>query len=76
MTQELIASLLGVRREGVTETARKLRGAGLISYVRGRISVLHRPGLEQRSCECYLVVKNEYDRLLMPRMAVTGHGSC
>jgi CRP-like cAMP-binding protein len=76
MTQELIANLLGVRREGVTEAARKLLGAGLISYVRGRISVLDRPGLEQRSCECYRVVKKEYDRLLPTRVAVGGHGSC
>jgi CRP-like cAMP-binding protein len=64
MTQELIANMLGVRREGVTESALKLQHAGLIRYARGHISVLDRPGLEQRSCECYAVVKKEYDRLL------------
>jgi DNA-binding FadR family transcriptional regulator len=67
MTQELIANMLGVRREGVTEAAGKLQAAGLIRYRRGRITVLDRPGLEQRTCECYAVVKNEYDRLLPPR---------
>lgn len=64
MTQKLIADMLGVRREGVTEAARKLQQAGLIYYARGHITVLDRGGLEQRSCECYAVVKNEYDRLL------------
>jgi CRP-like cAMP-binding protein len=64
MTQELIANMLGVRREGVTEAALKLQQAGLIRYARGRITVLDRPGLQQRSCECYAVVKTEYDRLL------------
>src|SRR6202790_5829190 len=64
MTQELIANMLGVRREGVTEAAGKLQGAGLISYHRGRITVLDRLGLEARSCECYQVVKTEFDRLL------------
>lgn len=64
MTQELIANMLGVRREGVTEGAMKLQRAGLISYARGHITVLDRQGLEQRTCECYAVVKNEYDRLL------------
>ena len=64
MTQELIANMLGVRREGVTEGAIKLQDAGLIKYSRGRISVLDRAGLEKRSCECYAVVKKEYDRLL------------
>jgi hypothetical protein len=64
MTQELIANMLGVRREGVTEGALKLQQAGLIRYARGRISVLDRQGLEQRTCECYAVVKKEYDRLL------------
>ena len=64
MTQELIANMLGVRREGVTESALKLQKAGLISYARGHITVLDRPGLEKRSCECYQVVKTEYDRLL------------
>jgi CRP-like cAMP-binding protein len=64
MTQELISNMLGVRREGVTEAALKLQTAGLIRYVRGRINVLDRPKLELRSCECYQVVKREYDRLL------------
>ncbi len=64
MTQELIANMLGVRREGVTEAALKLQRAGLIRYARGHISVLDRPGLERRTCECYSVVKREYDRLL------------
>jgi CRP-like cAMP-binding protein len=64
MTQELIANMLGVRREGVTEGALKLQQAGLIRYARGHITVIDRPGLERRSCECYLVVKKEYDRLL------------
>ena len=69
MTQELIANMLGVRREGVTEGALKLQRAGLISYMRGRITVLDRAGLEKRSCECYSVVKKEYDRLLPNRVA-------
>jgi CRP-like cAMP-binding protein len=69
MTQELIANMLGVRREGVTEAALKLQKLGLIRYARGHISVLDRPGLEQRTCECYAVVKGEYDRLLPARMA-------
>ncbi len=64
MTQELIANMLGVRREGVTEAAGKLQDAGLIRYRRGRITVFDRPGLEARSCECYRVVKAEFDRLL------------
>src|ERR1700730_15614692 len=64
MTQELIANMLGVRREGVTEAAGKLQDAGLIRYHRGRITVLDRPGVEARSCECYQVVKTEFDRLL------------
>ena len=64
MTQELIANMLGVRREGVTEEAGKLQQAGLIHYSRGRITVLDRPGLEQKTCECYAVVKTEFDRLL------------
>jgi CRP-like cAMP-binding protein len=64
MTQELIANMLGVRREGVTEAAIKLQSTGLIRYSRGHISVLDRPGLEKRTCECYAVVKKEYDRLL------------
>ena len=70
MTQELIANMLGVRREGVTEAALKLQGAGLIRYARGHISVLDRPGLEKRTCECYEVVKKEYDRLLPDTVAV------
>ncbi|MEP6823770.1 MAG: helix-turn-helix domain-containing protein, partial [Ramlibacter sp.] len=68
-TQELIANMLGVRREGVTESALRLQEAGLIRYVRGRITVLDRAGLEKRSCECYEVVKKEYDRLLPARIA-------
>lgn len=64
MTQELIASMLGVRREGVTEAAGKLQQAGLITYRRGHITVLDRPGLEAHVCECYAVVKKEFDRLL------------
>ena len=64
MTQELISNMLGVRREGVTEAAGKLQAAGLIHYSRGKITVLDRPGLEQRVCECYAVVKKEFDRLL------------
>jgi len=66
MTQELIANMLGVRREGVTEAALKLQKAGLIKYSRGHITALDRPGLEARTCECYAVVKKEYDRLLPP----------
>jgi len=69
MTQELIANMLGVRREGVTEAAVRLQIAGLISYTRGRISVLDRAGLEKRTCECYAVVKKEYDRLLPETIA-------
>ena len=69
MTQELIANMLGVRREGVTEAALKLQKVGLIRYTRGHISVLDRAGLEQRTCECYAVVKNEYDRLLPEKLA-------
>src|SRR6186713_2612012 len=70
MTQELIANMLGVRREGVTEGALKLQKAGFIRYSRGRITVLDRPGLERRTCECYAVVKREYDRLLPDKLAV------
>jgi CRP-like cAMP-binding protein len=69
MTQELIANMLGVRREGVTEAAGKLQQAGVIHYRRGRITVLDRPHLEARSCECYQVVKTEFDRLL-PYVAI------
>jgi len=64
MTQELIANMLGVRREGVTHAAGRLQESGLISYVRGRITILDRRGLESAVCECYGVVKDEYDRLL------------
>jgi CRP-like cAMP-binding protein len=69
MTQELIANMLGVRREGVTEAAGQLQKLGLIHYSRGRIRVLDRPGLEKKSCECYRVVKLEFDRLLPEVMA-------
>jgi CRP-like cAMP-binding protein len=69
MTQELIANMLGVRREGVTESAVKLQKAGLIRYFRGHITVLNRAGLEIRTCECYSVVKREYDRLLPNQIA-------
>jgi len=64
MTQELIANMLGVRREGVTEAATNLQRAGLIRYRRGHITVVDRKGLEQRTCECYEVVRREYERLL------------
>jgi CRP-like cAMP-binding protein len=70
MTQELIANMLGVRREGVTEAAGKLQAEGVIRYSRGRITVLDRPRLEQLSCECYAVVKKESDRLLAPHRVV------
>ncbi len=66
MTQELIANMLGVRREGVTEAAGKLQAQGLIRYSRGHIKILDRVGLEARVCECYAVVKKEYERLLSP----------
>src|SRR6266850_156997 len=67
MTQELIANMLGVRREGVTEAAGKLQAEGLIEYSRGKIVVVDRERLEARVCECYAVVKREYDRLLPAR---------
>ena len=70
MTQELIANMLGVRREGVTEGALKLQRAGLIRYTRGRITIIDRPGIEGLACECYTVVKAEYDRLLPDAIAV------
>jgi CRP-like cAMP-binding protein len=70
MTQELIANMLGVRREGVTEAAGKLQTAGLINYSRGHITVLDRPRLEAQACECYGVVKKEFDRLLPDVIAV------
>jgi CRP-like cAMP-binding protein len=69
MTQQLIANMLGVRREGVTEAASRLQADGLIDYSRGRINVLDRRGLEERVCECYAVVRRECDRLLMPEIA-------
>jgi Mn-dependent DtxR family transcriptional regulator len=64
MTQELVASMLGVRREGITQAAGKLQHAGVIRYRRGHIAVLERAGLETRVCECYAVVKKELGRLL------------
>jgi DNA-binding transcriptional regulator YhcF (GntR family) len=85
MTQELIANMLGVRREGVTEAAGKLQRAGIIQYTRGKITVVNRLALEERCCECYAVVKAETDRLLPyfakatalaahpPRAATTKH---
>jgi len=69
MTQELIANMLGVRREGVTGAALRLQEAGLIRYTRGHITVVNRAGLEKRTCECYAVVKKEYDRLLPAKPA-------
>jgi CRP-like cAMP-binding protein len=70
MTQELIANMLGVRREGVTEAALKVQKAGFIKYARGHITILDRLGLEKRTCECYQVVKTEYERLLPEKMAI------
>jgi CRP-like cAMP-binding protein len=70
MTQELIANMLGVRREGVTEAAGRLQRDGVIRYSRGHISVLNRPRLEARVCECYAVVKTEYDRLLPYKLSL------
>jgi len=70
MTQQLIANMLGVRREGVTEAAGRLQADGLISYSRGRITVLDRPKLEARVCECYAVVRRESDRLLASHTAM------
>jgi len=75
MTQELIANMLGVRREGVTEAAGKLQSEGLIHYSRGHISVLDRRRLEARVCECYAVVKKEYDRLLPERATLSARAS-
>jgi CRP-like cAMP-binding protein len=72
MTQEQISNLLGVRREGVTEAAKKLQGDGMIDYSRGTIRVLNRNALLSRSCECYRVVKSEYDRLLIDAWVPTG----
>jgi len=76
MTQELIAEMLGVRREGVTEAAGKLQKAGLIHYSRGHITVLDRPRLEAQACECYGVVKREYDRLLTQEDTIGVGGTC
>lgn len=73
MTQELIASMLGVRREGVTEAAGKLQRLGVIEYARGKITVLDRPRLEKLSCECYAVVKAETDRLFPDIRSARGH---
>ena len=70
MTQDLIANMLGVRREGVTASAGKLQDAGLIHYSRGRIKIVDRPALEARVCECYAVVKKEFDRLLPEEIAL------
>ena len=69
MTQELLASLLGVRREGVTVAALKLQQAGVISYSRGHVSILDRRRLEERACECYAATKKEYARLLPAQLA-------
>jgi CRP-like cAMP-binding protein len=74
MTQELISNMLGVRREGVTEAAGKLQKLGVIRYARGHITVLDRPRLEQLSCECYRVVKQETDRLLPLRLSLEAEG--
>lgn len=74
MTQESIANMLGVRREGVTEAAGKLHSAGIINYSRGRISVVNRPKLEMRVCECYEVVKKEFDRLLLEPLSYANTG--
>ena len=68
MTQELIANMLGVRREGVTHAARQLRKEGFITYIRGHIEILDRRGLEAYACECYQVVENEFDRLFGQRL--------
>ncbi len=76
MTQELIANNLGVRREGVTEAALRLQNAGLIRYARGHISVLDRSGLEHGACECYAVVRKEYDRLLPEERAAPLGATC
>jgi hypothetical protein len=72
MTQELMATILGIRREGVTESARRLQDAGLIRYARGHIAVLDRRELERRSCECYVVIKKEYERLLPRGITAAG----
>ena len=69
MTQQLIANMMGVPRDGATEGALRLQNAGLIDYTGGRIRVLDREGLEKRTCECYAVVRKEYDRLLPDKLA-------
>jgi Mn-dependent DtxR family transcriptional regulator len=74
MTHELIANMLGVRREGVTEAASKLQTLGVIKYSRGKITVLDRPKLERLCCECYFAVKKETDRLL-PQLGAKGFGA-
>jgi CRP-like cAMP-binding protein len=79
VTQDLIADMLGVRRQGVTQAAGKLQQAGLIHYSHSHIAVLDRPRLEAQVCECYAVVKREYDRLLPPENAIGNagvHGTC
>ena len=75
MTHELIANMLGVRREGVSEAASALQGSQIIVYARGRILVLDRPALEGRSCECYAVVKKEYERLLPAKRSPVAIGA-
>ena len=70
MTQELIANMMGVRREGVTGAALKVQKSGLIKYVRGHITILDKLGLAHRACECYQIVKTEYERLLPQGIAV------
>jgi Mn-dependent DtxR family transcriptional regulator len=75
MTQELIASMLGVRRKRVTEAAGKLQKAGLIQCRRGHIGVLDRPELEAEVCDCYAVVKREYDRLLRSKDGIGNAGA-
>jgi hypothetical protein len=74
LTQEVIAYVLGVRREGVTEAAGRLQRAGLIGYSRGHIAVLDRLELEAQVCECYAVIKRDYDRLLPPENAIGSVG--
>jgi CRP-like cAMP-binding protein len=75
LTQEFLAMMLGVQRTGVTAAAGALQRAGLIRYVRGNVTVLNRRGLERRSCECYDISKNEFDRLLGSRALPEGHAA-